>query len=236
MATKTKSEPDLRTLRDALDAPARAKADAEARAREAEQRTRQDALLAYARRIVTDLEPAAAAVAAWDAAPVNMPAFRATFGEGVPVGRAFDHVNSGSHPITDAARVAGEVDRLTTELAQPALLPAARLAAILTALDRAAGHAEGFIGVYAVWIRVREDAVALLPAIRALLDALERRWTPTATEHALLVQQQQRFAAAAMPPTPPAAPRRGVSGARLDAPSAGQPVARRPMLETMEDL
>jgi hypothetical protein len=241
MTTTKKTEPavadDLRTLRAALDEPARVKKEAEEREREAEQRARQDGLLAYARRIVTDLEPAVAATAAWEAAPVDMTALRATFGEGVPVWRASDTVNSGSAPIATAARLAGEAARLVTELARPGLLPPARLAAILTALDGAAGHAEGFSAVYGGWVRVRQDAVALLPAIRTLLDALARRWTPTAEELALLAQQQQKLAdaARAMPaPTPPA-PRRGISGADFD---AAQPTAARraPLLENLEDL
>jgi hypothetical protein len=242
MATKdAKAQPavvdDLRTLRDALDAPARAKAEAEAREREAEQRAYQDGLLNYARRIVTDLEPAVAAWAAWAAAPVDMQALRQTFGELVPVWRASDNVNTGSAPIADAARVAGEAAKLVTELARPGLLPPARLAAILTALERAAGHAEGFPAIYGAWTRVRQDGVALLPAIRTLLDTLERRWTPTAAELALLREQQQRLAdaAKAMPPIPPTAPRRAIPGADFDATAPA--VSRRgPLLEnTFED-
>jgi hypothetical protein len=242
MATKdAKAQPavvdDLRTLRDALDAPARAKAEAEAREREAEQRAYQDGLLNYARRIVTDLEPAVAAWAAWAAAPVDMQALRQTFGELVPVWRASDNVNTGSAPIADAARVAGEAAKLVTELARPGLLPPARLAAILTALERAAGSAEGFLAVYAGWVRVRRDSVALLPAIRTLLDTLERRWATSEEENALLARQQQRLAAAAkaMPPIPPAAPRRGIPGADFD---AAQPTTSRrpPLIENMEDL
>jgi hypothetical protein len=240
MTTKTKPEPvgdDLRSLRDALDAPQRER-DAEAkRQQEAEQRVRQDGLLVYARRIVTDLEPAVAATAAWAAAPVDMTALRATFGELVPVWRASDSVNSGSRPIADAARMAGEAARLVTELARPGLLPASRLAAILTALERAAGYAEGFPAVYGGWVRVRQDGVALLPAIRTLLAALERRWATSEEENALLARQQQRLAAAAkaMPPIPPAAPRRGIPGADFD---AAQPTTSRrpPLIENMEDL
>jgi hypothetical protein len=225
MTMKTKPDAvvvdDLRSLRAALDAPARERAAAEAREREAEQRTRQDGALPYARRIGVKLETAVAASTAWAAAPVDMLALRKTFGELVPVWQASDAVNS-----------------LVTELARPTLLPPARLTAILTALDRAAGHAEGFPAIYAAWVRARQDGLALLPAIRDLLNALERRWTTSAEENALLARHQQHLAAAAaaMPPIVPPAPRRGISGARLDEPSAVQLAPRRPLLENMEDL
>lgn len=236
MTTK-KSEPvvvdALRSLRAALDAPARERAAAEAREREAEQRTRQAAALSYARAVRAKLETARTAATAWAAAPVDMTALRATFGESVPVWRASDLVNSGSAPIATAARIAGEVDRLMAELARQGMLPAARLDMILKALDGAAGQAESFRGVYAGWIRMREDAVALLPAIRGLVDALERRWTPTAAERALLASQQQWLAdvTAAMPPIPPPAPRRGIPNATFDAETNTSTLSQRPMLE-----
>lgn len=242
MVTKRNGEPvvvaDLRTLRDALDAPARARVEAEAREREGEQRTRQDGLLTYARKIAEKLETAVAASAAWAAAPVDMAALLRTFGELVPVWRASDAVNSGSHPIVDAARQSGEVARLVKELERPGVLPAVRLEAILRVLERAAGHAEGFPAVYAAWTRARQDGVALLPAIRDLLDALERRWTTSAEENALLARHQQRLAdaAAATRPYAPPPPPRGIPGAQLDATSAAPLTTRRPLLENMEDL
>jgi hypothetical protein len=227
---------DLRSLRDALDAPARARVEAEARAHEAEQRTRQDGLLAYARRIVKDLETAVAASAAWVAAPVDVTALRKTFGELVPVWRASDAVNTGSAPIADAARQSGEVARLVKELERPTLLSAGRLEAVLKALDSAASHAEGFPAVYAAWIRARQDGVALLPAIRGLLDALERRWTPSAEENALLARHQQHLAAAAaaMPPIAPPPPRRGIPGADFDAAAPRMSLPHR-LLENLDD-
>ena len=243
MTTKITPKPEpiavnLRTLRAQLDARAEAKKEAEAREREAEQRADQDNLLVYARGIVTALEPAVAASAAWAAAPVDMQALRQTFGERVPVWMLSDAVNTGSAPIADAARVADEAARLVAELARPGLLPASRLAAILTALERAAGHAEGFRAIYGAWTRVRQDGAALLPAIRSLLDQLEARWTPTAAELALLAREQQKLteAAANMPrPTPPA-PHRRVGGADFDAATSTNTQSRRPLLENLENL
>jgi hypothetical protein len=220
---KTKSEPaapvaDLRTLRAAVDAPARQRAEVEAREREAEQRTRQDALLVYARQIAEALAPAVTALAAWTVTPVAWPEFLRIFGEGTAVTRLGDAVNGGSAPIADTARVAGEVAALVRELEQPPVLPAPRLAAILGALDHAAGHAEGWPSLYASWIRVREDGRVQLEAALKLTDALRRHWTPSAEERTLLAQQQERLAAAstAMPSITPKAPARAVSGAVLD--------------------
>jgi hypothetical protein len=106
------------------------------------------------------------------------------------------------------------------ELERPTLLPAARLAAILTALDDAAGHAEGFIGIYTNWIAVRQNAVAQLPPVLKLHYALRRRWQPTEAELALLARQQEHLADAAAAearrPYAPPAPRR-VPGADFDA-------------------
>jgi hypothetical protein len=241
MTTK-KPEPvvvdDLRSLRAALDAPARERAAAEAREQEGEQRTRQDGALTYARKIAEKLETAVAASAAWDATPVDVQQLVRTFGADTPLLRAYDAVNSGSHPIADAARTAGEVAALVKELERPTLLPAGRLEAILKALEHAAGRADGFLGVYAGSIRVREDAVAQLVPVLKLHYALRRRWTPTEAERALLARWQQRLADAAAaearrPYTPP--PARRIPGANFDAVQPA-PSVRRPLVGNMEDI
>jgi hypothetical protein len=241
MNTKAKSEPvvvdDLRALRDALDAPARAKKEAEDRAREAEERAAQDGLLTYARKIITDLAPAVAASAAWTATAVNLQDLVHTFGADTPIMRAHNHVNTGSGPVEDAARAVDAVERLVTELARPALLAPGRLQEIRTVLDQAAGRAESFDGVYAAWVKVREDAVLLCPPLLKLIYDLRRRWTPSEAERAVLARWQARLdaAAAALPRPVAPAPRRGVLGAVFDA-VAPRPSARRPLVENLEDI
>ena len=106
---------------------------------------------------------------------------------------------------------------MTTKTKEPAVVDDLRT--LRAALERAAGTAEGFVPIYAAWIRVREDGLAELEMVQKLYYALRRRWKPTDAERALLAQQQQRLAAAAaaMPPVPPRAPRRGIPGADFHA-------------------
>jgi hypothetical protein len=241
---KTAVVPDLatlRSLRDALDAPAQARVEAEAREREAEQRTRQDGVLKYARRIVDDLQPAVTAWTAWTATLATVPPMGGPLRErrfGPDVLQALDRGIGAGTSVEDLAGLVPAVERVAAELAGPALLPPARVDAALKQLDAWAGRAASYPGLELGWTRQRREAEQLMAETREALAAREAWMRPPPEALAALEAHQQRLAtaagvSAARPYTP--LPQRRVGGANLDA--VQPPASRRaPLLENLEDL